>query len=66
MAQKIKYDWKKSVVKGLQVAAFSGLPALIAYYMQANPALAAVTIGSLLTGLSNWLKFKGGTNGGTK
>ena len=63
MKANIKYDWKKSAVKGLQVAAFSGLPALIAYYMSANPAIAAVTIGSVLTALMNYLKFKGVSNG---
>ena len=56
----MRYDFKKTLGKGLRSIIYFGTPALLAIAFDANPSLSSITLGTLVTMLSNYLKHKGG------
>lgn len=53
-----KYNWQLTLIKGLKYLAFYGLPWAILQWLQYNPEIGSLTVGTLLTMLANWLKHK--------
>ena len=55
----MKYDYKKTIVKGIQVLAFVGLPMILSWYSKyGDPAITGLTVGVLLQMAANWLKHR--------
>jgi len=50
------YSFKKTLLKGLQYLLFFGVPYAIAGFLTENPHIAGLTVGTILTMFSNWLK----------
>lgn len=57
MSQK-SYDYKKTLIKGLEYFVYSGVPALIGFLLDSNPFLFSISVGTLLKLLSDYLKHK--------
>ena len=54
-----KYDWKKTALKSLYVGVSALIGAGVFALTNVNPAIGAITIGTLAQGLQNWWKHKG-------
>lgn len=52
------YDWKKTVSKSWKYLCFYGIPTVVAYFLNAYPEIAGLTVGTLLTAGANWLKHR--------
>ncbi len=58
----MQFSIKQMLQKMAKYLIFYGVPFLVAQWLQANPAIASLTVGTIMTGIMNWLKVQYSVN----
>ena len=56
MTEDKKYSYLTTIIKGIKTGVVFGLPLILAFLAQWDPAITSITLGTILVMVQNWAK----------